>query len=668
MWRLYVLSLMIVGGLAVLLLSLAYRQLAQGEYWTAQAAQGSTRVVKLPASRGIILDRTGKVVLVDNRPSYNVALFLDEFGAGRKEQKLLDKVQVSVKRLKERMKMPVHVNDQIVRVHYKLRGPLPLTVWNDLSPAAMAAFEERYPWMPGVDRDVTPGRVYPFGTLASHILGYVGKPENEEDESEMDFDSAGRNAFSQPSVVGKAGIEAAMDRELQGMSGRRVIRLNAAGLKEAQIQDMPPTPRNRGVFSIDREIQTIVEEAFTGYRGACVVMDPRNGEVLAMASVPDFNPNLFVPAIRKADWQALQKNAEHPLMNRAIQADYEPGSSFKVIASLAGLEGGINPKKTTECLGTFYLGDKPFKCWSTGGHGDMNMREAITMSCNVYFYTLGSRIGGAKIAEMADAFGLGKITGIPMEHESPGILPTEAWKRKKNPRDRWTTGDSVNMAIGQGSLGVTPLQMAVVAATLANGGTVFQPRLVLRVETPRGNTVTDFPPAIRGHIPATPEHIQFVREAMLNVVENGTGKKAAVDKVQVAAKTGSAQHMGRDPATREWIKQTRAWMIAFAPFNEPRYAIALVAEGGESGGNTAAPFVGKIFKRLFQFEQGHKTPPPPAAVAAIPVNEKIEGLEGEVSGELMDENTRISIPKTNTEEDPSDAPPPSFPAEKVNIP
>ncbi|MDD2709203.1 MAG: penicillin-binding protein 2 [Verrucomicrobiae bacterium] len=666
-WRYYALNLMIVIGLACLITAMAFRQIIQTKDWVDKMAQGSTRVIMLPAPRGAILDRNGEV-LVDNRPSYNVALFLDEFKAGHKTGRLLERVKASIKTLRERMKMNVKVSDRAVLRHHNIRGPLPLTVWNDLSPAALAAFEERSPWMPGVDLDITPVRVYPYSTLACHVIGYVGKPEIEEEENDIDYDSAGRNAFSQPNLVGKNGIEATMETELQGTPGRRVIRLNAAGLKEAEIINLPPTAGNNVVLSIDREIQAIVEESYTGYRGACVILDPRNGDVVAMASMPTFNPNLFVPAIRASDWRALISNEEKPLLNRAIQAIYSPGSSFKVISALAGLEYGmIKPTDHVECSGYFSLGNNTWACWEKGGHGDMRLKDALTMSCNVYFYTVGLKLG-QKLIDMAAAFGFGQPTGIPLEHESPGILPSDEWKRRRG-RGPWTPGDGVNVAIGQGSLHVTPLQMAMVASAMANGGTLFKPRLILRTETHEGEILADFPPSTFGQAPVSPEHMQFVRDAMLNVVANGTGKRAALEKIKVAAKTGSAQFSVKDRATGDLVKQTRAWMIAFAPYEAPRYALAIVAEAGESGGVTTGPVVGAILKKIFALEHDRTQPRRPPAVAAIPVNEKIEGVAGDISGELLDETAKPPQPKPpSVTEEIDESPPSALPAEKVRLP
>jgi penicillin-binding protein 2 len=662
-WRLFVLVAAIAAGLAILLLGMAFRQLVQGEDWTSQMAQSSTRVVKLPAPRGRILDRNG-VVLVDNRPSYNVALFLDEFGAGRNRERLLRRVGSSVDVLRKRMRMPVNVNDRVVRIHYDRRGPLPLTVWNDLSPAAFATFVEHSPWMPGVDLQIEPVRVYPYGPLACHVLGYLGKPETHEGEAEDDFDSFGRRAFSQPAAIGKAGIEAAMDKVLQGTPGQRVIRLDAAGLTEAEVYRVEPTPGNDVILSLDAEIQTIVEESFVGYRGACVVLDPHNGDVLALASAPSYNPNLFVPAIRRADWNALATDPQRPMLNRATQAMYCPGSTFKVVGSLAGLESGlVNEKTTFQCPGSFSLGNITFACWEKGGHGDMSMREAITMSCNVYFYNLGFKIGGPPLWNMARAFGLGEKTGLPLDGESTGLLPTEELKRARNPRDRWTPGDSVNMSIGQGLLNVTPIQMAVVAAALGNRGTVLKPRLVLRVETPDGGEVAKFPPEFRDRLPATPQHLEFVREAMLNVVENGTGKRAAQAKVKIAAKTGSAQFHVRNRATGETVQKTRAWMISFAPWPEPRYAMAIIAEEGVSGGTTVGPFVGEIYKRIFELEQGRHPLARPVAVAAMPAGDRVAGKEGEASGELLSDTPPPALPAMPAADVPDDSVPSTFPLE-----
>jgi len=537
--RIYLMMGMFVIGMGILLVAIAYRQLIEGNYWSAQMAQSSMRTVKLPAPRGKILDHNG-VILVGNRPSYNVALYLDEFGISRsRKNKLIAAVKLSVDELRKRMKMSVNVDERVVRVHYDQRGPLPLTVWNDLSPAALAAFEERSPWMKGVDLQIEPVRVYPFGNLASHLLGYVGKPESNKQELENMYDSEGRRAFAQPTAIGKTGIEAMLEKELRGKPGERIIRLNAAGFKESEVKSEDPIPGRNVVLTIDQEIQNIVEESFTGYRGACVILDPRNGDVLAMASFPSYNPNTFIPAIKRVDWQNLIQDGQKPLINRAIQGSYHPGSTFKVIPALAGLESGIiTPHTNIECGGRFHLGPIEFKCWQVGGHGDVRVKEAIQMSCNVFFYTLGRDLGGPPMWEMAKAFGLGQRTGIPLDHESRGLLPTEDWKRTNLPREmaRWTAGDSVNMAIGQGFLEVTPLQMAVVVAGIANNGTVYKPRLVDRIETYEGDTVKTFNPEILNKIPVSIDHIQILKRGMLAVTEEegGTGRSARHPKIKIA--------------------------------------------------------------------------------------------------------------------------------------
>ncbi len=669
-WRFYTFASFMMIGLIGLLISLGYRQLFQNEEWTDRMVQGSTRVVELAPPRGNILDRNG-MVLVDNRPSYNVALYLDEFGAGRNQKELLKRVHRSVETLTERMKMPVTIDEKKIKDHYKRRGPLPLTVWNDLSPAALAAFVERSPWMQGIDLQAEPVRMYPFGNLACHVLGYVGKPESSAKERESESDFLGRRTFSSPNVIGKSGIEATFDKVLQGVPGFRIIKLNAAGFKEAEDKKILPASGNRVVLTIDWEIQQIVEEAFTGYRGACIIVDPNNGQILAMASVPAFDPNLFVPAIKKSDWQSLIQDEQQPLYNRAITGRYSPGSTFKVIVALTGLENQlVFPSTNYECHGRFNLGNIEFKCWELGGHGDVNLKQAITMSCNVYFYNLGLKIGGPLLWEMAEAFGLGQKTGIPLDGEEDGILPTEKWKMKRK-EGRWTAGDSVNMAIGQGALNVTPLQMAVVASAIANGGIVYSSQLILRTETPDGEMLADFPPEIRNQIPVSSKNFQFVREAMMNVVnsDEGTGKRAALENVKVAAKTGSAQFSARDPATGELVKQTRAWMISFAPYDQPRYAMAIIAEGGVSGGGTAGPIVGAIYKKIFQLEQDRKNPKRHVVAApSLPLSEKVAGVEGEVSGKWHVDNPVPLESDNESESEEEESPPPSLPAERVNFP
>lgn len=673
-WRIYLMSVMIFSGMVILLVSLAFRQLAQGTYWSDQMASSSTRTVKVPAPRGKILDRNG-VILVGNRPSYNVALYLDEFGISRNQKKkLVAAVEQSVEELKRRMKMSANVDKKVVLVHYDQKGPLPLTVWNDLTPAALAAFEERSPWMKGVDLQIDPVRVYPFGNLASHLLGYVGKPETSKQDSPDLYDSSGRRAFSQPVTIGKTGIEASLEADLKGLPGERVVRLNAAGYKESEVSNEEPKPGRNVVLTIDQDIQTIVEESFTGYQGAVIVLDPRNGDVLALASFPSYNPNTFIPAIKKADWKNLIEDNQKPLINRAIQGRYHPGSTYKVITALAGLEGGyINSQTAVECAGKFYLGPIEFKCWQTGGHGDVHLKEALQMSCNVFFYTLGKQMGGDPLWNMSRAFGLGKKTGIELNQESAGLLPDEDWKRANQPDQmaRWTAGDSVNMSIGQGFLEVTPLQMATVVAAVANGGTVYKPRLVDHVESYEGEMVRKIEPTVVNKIPASAENIKIVKAGMLSCVEDdgGTGHSAKHSKYKIAGKTGSAQSPAKDPNTGEWFKRTTTWMISFAPYEEPRYAIAMVAEAGDSGGHTCGPFTGAIYKKIFELEEQRKTPKPPASVVALPVSEKVAGSEGDVSGEILGvDNNAPTTPMKEEEEDDSGAPPVAYPAEKVDAP
>ncbi len=399
-------------------------------------------------------------------------------------------------------------------------------------------------------------RIYPCREMACHVIGYVGTSTNV---SEMG------------ATVGRTGVEASMDGVLRNSSSQVIL-------------------------SIDKRIQTIVEQAMGHQRGACVVLDPRNGDVLAMSSWPAFDPNQFIPVLHASDWEHWVHDERTPLLNRAVRGEYAPGSVFKLITALAALEAGFNHLTEITCEGRFKSQNLEFKCWEPQGHETLDLQEALTVSCNVYFYSIARTIGHGPIVKMAEAFGLGKPTGISLIGESSGLVPTEHWwmtHRKARPIE----ADTLNVAIGQGPVLVTPLQMACMAAAYANQTTLYQPRLVL--STRQGAEVKEYPSRAKGPIPGTLENVQFIRECMANVVKSGTGAPAQLAEIQVAGKTGSAQFSVRD-GKGNLVKDTRAWMISFAPFDSPRYAMALVIEGGESGGATAAPIAGKIYEKLFQ--------------------------------------------------------------------
>ncbi len=595
--RLRIFGVIIATGLLLLLLALFRVQVLNAEaYGTREQAQ-SLRRIRMPSARGDIVDRHG-VILANNRPSHDVVIYLDQL-RGSKRQDIYQVVSSNLAVLAETMKMPVTLTEHEIRTHYQKRRPLPLTVWHDLPPQTQALFAERAAQLPAVDLVASPVRQYPNGSLAAHLLGFAGQAEQPADEDADEF------YYYQADTAGKQGIEKTCDEALRGTPGGRTIRVNPTGRSVGEVGFKPAERGDRVTLTIDANIQRIVENALdhaplsggAELRAAAVVLDPRTGEVLAMASRPTFDPNLFTPGAPAEEVAWVLRNPASPLLNRAIGARYAPGSTFKPVTLLAALDSGIvKPTDTANCEGSLQIGNRSFRCWSKGGHGRVDAAGAIRLSCDVWFYEKGMTTKPENISKMAVAFGLGQASGFDVSGEVGGLVPTPAWKRMHY-GERWWDGDTAQMSIGQSFLLATPLQMARATAALANGGTLWRPFVVRRIETADGTVVSETKPEQNRNISSP--HFEFVRQAMLASVQEvgGTGHSAAVKGLSVAGKTGTAEADIRvDGATRR-IKRT--WFIGFAPYEAPQVAVAVVFEQGDSGGHTAAPVAGQIFAGIY---------------------------------------------------------------------
>jgi penicillin-binding protein 2 len=597
----------IVGiGLLVLVAALWHVQVWRGDLYDSRENAQSLRRIRIPSARGEIADRNG-VVLANNRPSYDVAIYLDQLGRVSKKVDIVRVAQANLGALSTALGLPVTLSDQDVRIHYQRRRPIPLPVWRDLRPETVAAFEERASNLPGADLIVMPVRQYPQGKLAAHVLGYVGKAEqNDEEELEHYY-------YYQPDRIGKQGVERACDDFLRGSPGGKTIRVSPGGTMVGDLGEKQAECGDRIALTLDARIQRIVEEALArapvpagkDLCGAAVVIDPRNGEVLAMASAPSFDPNIFNPGVPAETIHAVLNDARSPMLNRAIGARYAPGSTFKTITLLAGLESGaISPNDTVVCTGSIQIGNwqRPFRCWNDRGHGAVDAFTAIRQSCDVWFYHEGMKTGVEAITKVAAELGLGQSTGFDLGNDREGFVPSAAWKRTQR-GERWWDGDTAQLAIGQSFLLVTPLQMACVAATFANRGISWKPFIVGRVESANGQLVRQGRSEMRGRLSASPQHVEIVRRAMLGAVNqvDGTAHHAAVTGLQVAGKTGTAEY---DTAQG---RHKRAWFIGFAPYDEPQVAVAVVIEDGDSGGHTAAPVAGSIMAGIFQKAEDRAT-------------------------------------------------------------
>ena len=542
----------------------------------------------MPGMRGRLYDRNGEV-MADNRPSYGVALYMEELRQPGAWLKTIDRVESMVKELSGIIGVPPVITRADIQSHVRRRLPLPLLAWRDLDDQTLARMAERASTIPGVDIYTEAVRFYPFKKMACHVLGYVGRADPEQNEEEPYH-------YYLPEMIGRAGLEKSLDESLHGEAGGRLVRVDVSGYRRDDIGQREPTAGKDVMLTLDARIQKIAEDALGEAPGAMVVLDPENGDVLAMASTPGYDPNSFVPYIRAEDWAVLSSDPLNPLLNRAAAGAYAPGSTFKPITALGALTSGkYSSGMVFDCPGYFQLGRAVFRCWNHAGHGPLDLHGAIEHSCNVYMFHMALLCGHDFIAHQATALGLGRKTGIELEYESPGLVPDGAWKQRVF-RDAWRDGDTCNMAIGQGALTVTPLQLAVATAALANGGRVWKPRLVMGAREPGAEIFTRKQPVLVNSMNWNPRFIRTVREGMRDVVmsPSGTGRAMGIPGVVMAGKTGTAEF---GPST---ARKRHAWMIAFAPYDRPRYAVVMIIDEGVSGGETAAPKMHRLMSELFQ--------------------------------------------------------------------
>jgi penicillin-binding protein 2 len=413
------------------------------------------------------------------------------------------------------------------------------------------------------------------------------------------------------STIGKYGIEVQWEDVLRGVDGGRQIEVDAIGREVKPLRSVEPSPGNSLSLTVDLDVQQAAEAAFKDKNGVCIAMDPKTGRILAMVSKPSFDPALFAGNVSPEDWKSLMENPFHPLQNKGIQGQYPPGSVFKIITAIAGLESKIiTPKTQFTCSGVYPYGNRDFRCYKEGGHGTLDLHQAIVQSCDIYFYQLGLKVGVDRIARVASEFGLGKKTDIPLPHERAGIVPSSSWKQKRLGAP-WYSGETLSLAVGQGYITATPLQLVVLMSAVANGGKLHLPQVVEKVTNIEGTTLREFPPVETGRVTVSEETLLFIREALRGVVNepHGTGGAAAIKGVDVSGKTGTAQVVGmaqdfkKGDMDRMPVKlRDHAWFVAFAPFQDPQIAVAILVEHGGFGGAVAAPIAKKVIETYLRLD------------------------------------------------------------------
>ena len=602
-WFILSLGVVYLFGFVVLGSTLFRLQYMDTGDFKADLEQQNTRRIRVPGPRGRILDRNS-AVLATCRPSHCIQCNIEEFQRRGDAQNTVAAVEEAIGLLAEKLGLerPAGLTHARIERHVKQSSAMPLMLWEDVPDDTFARFAENSGDFPGFEATTRPERTYPCGRLAAHILGYTGRSRPD------DADSA---HFFEHDMKGREGVERYYNRFLTGVAGERKVRVDARGFRptkqrEALMEDdtdadVAPSPGLDLRLTIDKDVQAVLEAQLDGVTGAGVVLDPRDGAVIALASAPAFNPNDCVPRLTQEVYCTLTNAPAKRLQNRAISESYAPGSTFKPITALAALANGWLPDDEYTCQGVYTLGNLRLHCWDRWGHGPISLRTALEKSCNTFFCNLGTAIGTNAVIEAARAFGLGSATGIDLGGETAGVVPDNEWKYATF-NERWYPGDTCQMSIGQGMLLVTPLQMAVVAAALANGGKVFTPYLFARTD---GQP----PPKPARTVPYASDTIELVREGMRDVAERGTGRRILTRweesepgsfkkrrfnlNVTCAGKTGTAE-IGRGETKRK-----NTWVIAFAPFESPTVAIAMIVERGESGGSTVAPRVHAVLAHMF---------------------------------------------------------------------
>lgn len=575
-----------------------YLQVVLGDEYREMARGNRVRLIRRPAPRGLIYDRSGGIV-ADNRASFDVEVVPED----------VEDMELVEARLGEILRLdPKDVRARIRAG--RSYSYLPVTVAGDVGAEEMLSILEREPGLAGVRVGVYPRRWYLHGPVLAHLLGHLGAISPDELER-----MKGRGA-DRRDLVGKSGVEGRYEEYLAGKAGAEEIQVDNRGYIDRVLSREEPVPGASIYLTVEMNTQRAAEDALSDGSGAVAAIDPRTGEVLAMASSPTYDPNDFIPPVEADAVRALLADPERPLVNRAIQGVYAPGSTFKPYVALAALgSGAITGDTPVDCPGFFMLGKRPYKCWYAKGHGRVTLADAIMFSCNVFFYTIGYRTGRDEIVRVASEFALADPTGIDLPGERGGILPTEEWRRERG-MPRWNPGDTVMISIGQGYLAVTPIRAAAAIAAIANGGKLYRPFVVKQVVSALGETIACGRPDLVREIPIRPNDLALVREGLKRVVNSryGTGQKGRIEGLEVAGKTGTVQ-----VALPDGGKKNHAWFVGYAPADDPEIALAVMLEGKESGGFFAAPAAKKVFAAHFGItlkEEPPRATPTPTPAAA----------------------------------------------------
>lgn len=588
-------SFTLVFFFAVIITRLWFLQIHQGDHYNKLADSNRVRYLEIAAPRGNIIDRHGKEV-VTNRPSFNVVWI-------REDNKIDDQWLKKVARI-----LGKNTSELLEKIRKMANTPghIPVRLAEDIDWEAVAQIENNRMDLPGIKIEVVPLRVYHYGNLASHLIGYLGEINKKE------LARAEEGVYRGGDLIGKMGLERLREKDLRGEKGRDYMEVNALGFEQKNLKGIEPLPGNDLQLTLDMELQQVAEQTMASQEkaGAVVVLEANSGRLLVLASAPELHLDEFVGGISHKAWKRMLENPRHPLVNKLVQGQYPPGSTYKPVTALAGLaEGVITPDTVVYCPGHYRFGNRTYRCWKRGGHGAVSLKQALAQSCDVYFYQTGQRLGVDRIARYARLLGLGMKTGVEMEHEKAGLIPTAAWKKQRYGKP-WQEGETLSVAIGQGFDLVTPVQLALMTAAIANGGTLYRPAIVENVRDPDGHLIEQFEPVVFERLQGQARNLRLIREGLTEAVngKRGTGKLARLKgkTIKVAGKTGTAQvvrlkqyiHLKEEDIPYKY--RDHAWFISYAPANNPEVVVNVLVEHGLHGSSGAAPVAHAVLEEYFK--------------------------------------------------------------------
>ena len=589
--RLGVAGAVVLLAMGTLVARFVYLQVIQHEYYQTRADDNRISIVPVPPTRGLISDRNG-VVLARNFSAYTLEIVPNK----------VDNLESTIERLAELVTIEERHRRRFRRLLDEARGSDSVPIRSRLSDEEVARFAARRYQFPGVDIRARLFREYPYAEHASHVVGYIGRiSERELERIEREGETAD---YKGTDHIGKIGLEVSYEKELHGTPGSAQVEIDAGGRAIRTLSSVAPTPGNNLQLTLDIKLQEVAERAFGEFRGALVALEPGSGGVLALVSKPGFDPNLFVDGIDPQSWESLNTDPNRPLNNRALYGAYPPGSTVKPFMALAALEyGKRTPESTIMDGGSFGLPGVAhrWRDWKPGGHGAVNLHRSIVISCDTYYYGVGNDLGIDNIHAFFSKFGFGEKTGLDIDGERGGSLPSQEWKMKRY-RQKWYAGDTISVAIGQGYFTATPMQLAFATAVLANNGVVYKPHLVRHVEDARTGALRPIQAQPDRTLNLNPRWVDFVKNAMVDVTKSGTAYLAAKGApYNFAGKTGTAQVVAMKQGEKYDEKKVaerhrdHALFIAYAPAENPRIALAILVENGGHGGATAAPIARTVF-------------------------------------------------------------------------